>query len=408
MIRLLSMSNQAARNRKPRSEGLTAKGEHILYLRPQADAWPEASERAARPGTFEAKGVDASGKRKSYYGKTAYEASYKAAESLGLLEVADDLSLHAFYCRSYWPSVAARSYNWREQIRWAYDNYIGPKWGGVDMPAIKKREVQEWFNSLIGKLEASSLHKIKIVFSGIINLALDELVDDDDNSLIRRNPLARIKLPAKAEPDKIALTAGQLRALIDAASGREVPAILLCSIGLRKSEACAVQRDRIKTSVLEVNQQIAYEKGKGFFMTTVLKTPQSKRRIPLPTGFEAMLLGADQVSDVFVCSDSLGGFLTPKNLDRELAAAVKRAGVPSISAHELRHTFISILENELEAPDTIVSMLAGRSKRSSNSAYSHSTMQQLQRWMNAYWELISKAEPECLQECTTAVVVQNA
>ncbi|MBS1702868.1 MAG: tyrosine-type recombinase/integrase [Armatimonadetes bacterium] len=397
------MSSKAARIRRPKSEGLTARGE-ILYIRPHAEAWPQATERSTRPGTFEAKGIGPDGKRKSFYGRTAYEASYKAAESLGLHEDLDDLSLHTFYCSSYWPSMKARSYNWREQIRWAYDNYIGPKWGGVDLPAIRKKDVQAWFNLLLGTMANSSLHKVKIVFSGIMNAAIDEFDDRDDGRELK-NPVARVKLPAKEDPQKTVLTPYEVRRLIESSQGREVPAVLLCAIGLRKSEACGVQRNTIAGGV-EVLQQIAYEKGKGFYPTPTLKTRQSLRTVPLPKDLEERLLNAGQVSDIFICSDSLGGFLTPKNLDRELAAAVKRAGIRKVTPHELRHTFISLLENELEVPDSVVAALAGRAKRGRNSEYSKSFRSQMERAMDRYWKLVMTAEADGpLQVCTTAVVV---
>lgn len=406
------MSSQAGKQRRPKDEGLTAQG-NILYIRPLPKGWPAASERPSRPGLWESKGLDPiTGKRKSYYASNAYDASRQAAASLGYdveqNEAQTDLTLHSFYCEVYWPGLKARSYNWREQVRWAYDHYIGPKWGGTDLRAITKRDAQNWFNSLIGTVANSSLGKIKIVFSAIYNAAMDE-TEDDQSQAVTRNPITRIKLPAVIEPDKIALTASQLHRLIIHAQGREIAPIILASLSLAKGETCAVQYDRIRGGILDVNQQIQYEKGKGFFVTSILKTPQRKRKIPLPENVIKRLADAKGKSDIFVCSDSVGGFLTPKNFDRELAAACKRAQIPSISPHELRHTFISILENELEIPTTIVSRLAGKAKKGINRDYSHSTMQQMRRAMDAYWQLILSADPEeCLHDCTTDLSYKTA
>lgn len=393
------MSSKAVR--KPKSEGLTAKGEVILFIKPPTDGWPKASKRKGSDN-YEAKGIDPeTGKRKSYYDKDPEKASKKAAKSLGLLDYLPDSTLHGIYVTSYWPSVRPRSYNWREQIRWAYDGFIGPKWGGYDLADLKRNDIQNWFNDLIGKLENSSLRKIRIVMSCIINHAMD-----DDDCQISRNPCARIKLPAVEDPEKTALTPRELRKLIECAQGREIPIVLLGAMGLRKGEICGVQADRIQKGDLVVNQQVQYEKGLGFFLTPKLKTPQSKRTIPLPQDFKERLVNAGQVSDIFIASDSLGGFVTPKNVDRELASAVGRAGIPRISPHELRHTFITILENELEAPDTIVAKLAGRAKKGLNAGYSHSTLILLRKWTEKYWDHVMNAvSDECPLGFTTEAVV---
>ena len=91
-----------------------------------------------------------------------------------------------------------------------------------------------------------------------------------------------------------------------------------------------------------------------------------------------------------MCSNTKGGHLTPNNAERELAAAVKRAGIPRVTAHEFRHTFISLLENEWEAPPSIVAALAGKTDDRVTSGYSLSHRTQLEKWMKSFWSEVYK------------------
>jgi len=375
------------------------RGKEAYISHPPIDPrWPKAKERPSRPGTWEAKGVDEAGKRKSYYAKSEYEASFNAAASMGLTVVKDN-TFHTFYVSSYWPSKKITSDNWKTQIRWAYDKFIGQRWGGVDLADITRRDVQLWFNSLVGEVANSSLKRIKIVFSNILNMA----VEDD---LIQVNPAALVRLPAAEEPDKRALTAVELAQFIEATPSHLLPTIIFCACGMRIGEACAPSRAELQTVYgvrgVKVEYQILQPKG-GAVRTTKLKTPQSKRFIPLPAPWLDIIENHPRLTDIYLSENRDGGYLIPSNIQDDFKLIWKRAGIGKVTPHELRHTFISIMENELEAPAPIIAKLAGRKHAGSTAGYSHSTVKQLAKWMDKFVALI-----EVSTSCTTAVVVQTA
>jgi integrase len=354
---------------------------------------------------WEAKGIDPStGARKSYYGQSQAEAEKKALNSYG---VSSDGTLYSFYANVYLPTVAHRSENWIGQIAWAMDGYVLPEFGNVDLCEIDRKSAQRFFNRLLGLMKVSSVRKIRIVFSGVMNLA-------EDDELISRNPVRKVRLPAAEKPDKKALTFEQLWTLLEHAQPRAVPVILLegfCS--LRLGESVAVTRAHLPNGVLQVRQQALQLTG-GCRILDKLKNPQSERDIPLPAPLLDRLLNAGQVSGIYVCSDSKGGYLTPNNATRELAEACERAGlghyedrsgkqafIPMVTPHELRHTFISLMENEIEAPPAIVACLAGKSYGGPNKGYSHTHRKQLERWMQKFWDQASTS-------LTTKSVVKEA
>ncbi len=137
-----------------------------------------------------------------------------------------------------------------------------------------------------------------------------------------------------------------------------------------------------------MRQQVQQYKG-GCVISPKLKTDQSRREIPLPKAMLDALLDCGQVSDIWICSDSVGGYVKPKNITRELKIACAKGEVPVVSPHELRHTFISLMDNEVEAPRTVVMALAGHAAQSTTDGYSHVKSEQKMRWMECFWNQMS-------------------
>lgn len=349
-----------------------------------------ASQR--KDGRFEAKGIDPiTGARKSYYGKTKEEAESKAT---GSLQLRDDRTLYGFFANTYRPFVSQRSRGWKDQIAYAMDQFILPVFGHRELAGITRHEIQLAFNRWAcitkddgsPKYKQSSLRKVKIVFSCVMNLALDD-------ELVLKNPVARVRVGGAESRPKRSLSAEELWKLYQASDALCRPVILLAGFcGLRIGECCGVTRKAIDSdAILTVSQQVTQYEG-GCRVTETLKTPQSFRMIPLPSDLQTALLNAGQVSDVFVCSDTKGGFITPNNATRSLQAACVRAKIDPISPHILRHTFISLMENDIEAPLRIVEELAGKSKVGNTAAYSHARLEQKRKWMTKFWGRVSMAE----------------
>ncbi len=129
-------------------------------------------------------------------------------------------------------------------------------------------------------------------------------------------------------------------------------------------------------------EQQVLQTSRGAEISLKLKTPQRVRGIPLAKGMLEQLEG----DTVWVCSNSDGGHLLPRSVAKELKAACQVAGIPYVSPHDLRHTFISIMECELECPETIRREIVGHAAKTVHARYSHSRMDQKRKWMEKYWE----------------------
>jgi integrase len=351
-----------------------------------------------KDGRWEAKGIDpATAKRKSYYsrGDQGRGAVKQALESFGIQR---DDSFLAYFAAAYVPSVETRSENWKVQIAWAMDNWFLPWFGASDIREIKRADIQRHVNYLATQLASpKSVSNVYKVISAVFSLA-------EADEVIPRSPCQRIRLPEIPEADKTALTFEQLWALKEASHALVKPFVILAGFcgGHRLGEACG-QTWRLTKGCLHIQQQVQQYRGR-VEVTPRLKTPQSNRLVPVPAELMAELRACGQVSDIWICSNSEGGYMLPKNIARELAAACRRAGLvqrgddgspvlakdgkpaPLISPNELRHTYISLMQNELEAPAHIVERLTGKAKSGNTAPYSHTEMQQLARWQDRYWE----------------------
>jgi len=262
------------------------------------------------------------------------------------------------------------------------DRYIIPTLGDRLIKDLSRSELQAFFNTLT-HLAPSSQSKVKGVLSGVLNLAVDD-------ELISKNPLSRVRLPKSKRPEKNALTPEELHRLIAESHALVRPFVILAGCaGLRLGEAVGVTWAAIdRDGLLSVHQQVQQRKG-GTVILETLKTEASHRKIPLPEAMVDDLHNCGQVSGIWVCSDTLGGYIKPKNVTRELAIACRRAGVPVVTPHELRHTFITNMENVIAAPRAIISAVTGHVGQSITDAYSHPKRENISVWMERYWNHVS-------------------
>src|SRR4051812_14072787 len=143
-----------------------------MAVRPKSP--PKASLRPGRKtNPYEAKGVDpATGKRKSYWGPTADAASNAAWNSYGP-QIVNQNTLYGFYATVYLPTILRRSANWQTQVAWAMDKYVLKTFKNTLLTDINRADLQKFFNALpLVPLAASSIAKIRIVLSCVLNLAV--------------------------------------------------------------------------------------------------------------------------------------------------------------------------------------------------------------------------------------------
>jgi len=203
----------------------------------------------------------------------------------------------------------------------------------------------------------------------------------------------------------MALTFEQLAKVFVAAKPEVQVVILLsgCAAGLRIGEACGVTRLHLTSDdVLHIRQQVLQGKG-GARISKRLKTVQSQRDLPLPDELAEWIRDHSQ-GRFYLAGTSKNRFQLPNNVSEDLARACAKAKVATITPHELRHTFISLMENEIEAP-AVVAALAGKQDSRVTAGYSHTHQEQLRKWLKVHFQRFKKAVEEV---CVSNKLEHNA
>lgn len=240
---------------------------------------------------------------------------------------------------------------------------------------------------LDGGLSSATVRKMR----GVLQKALDQAVGD---GLVPRNAAKGIRLPQGKKKEIRPLYPDEARALLEAARGDRLETlyVLAVSTGLREGELLALRWEDVdlEGAVLRVSQTLTRDGGK--VSVGPPKTKNSRRTVGLTDGaveslrghLARQLEGMERMGSLYrpgglVFANEVGGIVNPSNLrNRSLKALLKRAGLPPIRFHDLRHTCATLLLTRNVNPKIVSEMLGHASIAITLDTYSHvlPTMQQ--------------------------------
>jgi integrase len=227
----------------------------------------------------------------------------------------------------------------------AWRLHVKPRWGSLAVGEVRHTDVQAWVSQLSlgipGKSKPKSaalVHRAHGVLAGIFDAAArDRRVDS--------NPARGISLPRRVPREHRYLTHRQVHSLAEECGEHGTLIRLLSYTGLRWGEATALRcRDidftRGRVSVIE---NAVLVRGH-----VIVGTPKTHKRRSVP--FPAFLAPAlkctcdGKVESALVFGDAVGDYLTtPTTKARSwLDQALSKAGLPSMTIHDLRHTAVSL------------------------------------------------------------------
>lgn len=347
-----------------------------------------AKKKTRHDGLVEIKrvcGTDYLGRqiRRSFYGKTKREAEEKYTKFM--IAGADPTPHKAFSFVSWmeqWlkdykePTVSDQTF---QRTYMTIYRELSKKWPRRGLKSFRPVELQNYFNGIADKSN-SYINKRKMFLTGLFQSAVD-------NDLIEKSPMRGVMIPhGRATKEKRAYTREQYRQVLDFAKTDPdgLGPFLMLKCGLRRSELLALMWSDIdfKARTLSVNRSVKISHGVAEIGEP--KTKHSKRTIPIDKETVDYLKRIPRKS-IYV----LGTFKDkskPRNPDtwnRERFASYNRRlkdaipDIPILSAHELRHTFGSVLYNS--GVDIVtVSRLMGHSKIDVTvNTYVHSNVEDL-------------------------------
>src|ERR687885_1253717 len=326
-------------------------------------------------------------KRKVIYGKTQAEVRDKLTKALsdridGIVYDDENMTvgeyLDVWLKGSVQGSVRRSTYDRDTNL---VNNHIKPILGGLKLKKFNSAHVQSFYRDRLDKgLSASTVHKLHdILRRGLAQAAKWHLV--------QRNVADTVKPPRPAPTEISALSAAETRRLLEAADGDRLEALYVLAVhtGMRQGELLALRWQDVdmENAVVSVRRTVTRSGGRVAFGEP--KTKKSRRSIRLtPQAVEALrrhlkrqlqdieILGDRYQDQGLVFTTDTGAPINPSNLrQRSFAPLLKRAGLPHMRFHDLRHTCATLLLSRGVHPKFVQEPLGHATIAITLDTYSH-------------------------------------
>jgi integrase len=326
-------------------------------------------------------------KRKYVYGRKYKEVEKKLAEAMGNAAkglVFDDENQTVAQYMERWLEDSARGdlghrayHNYKLQIR----RHISPAFGRLKFSKLTAAHIQSLYAAkLRDGLKPSSVRYIHAV----LHRALEQAVRFN---LIPFNPASRVDPPKIRQEEIKPLDAEQARRFLHAARGDRFEALYVLSLttGLRMGEALGLRWSDVDldAGTLRVNRQVQRMRGGGGLVFSEPKNA-SRRTLELPQRavealrshrkrqFEEKLRATDYADSGLVFATGKGTPIDAQNIiNRFFKPLLKRAELPNIRWHDLRHTYATLLLARGTHPTYVQKSLGHASVQLTLDRYSH-------------------------------------
>lgn len=216
-----------------------------------------------------------------------------------------------------------------------------------------------------GELQARALSDstIQRVFR-VLAVVLDGAVRDGHLAV---NPARKVEQPTAERPEARVLSADEVREILAAAKAiddeptgwrtHNFPLFaLIAATGMRKGEALALKWADVDFDAGTVTVRGTLARVDGKLIVSTPKTRSSRRTLPVSEGVVKLLRShrtaqlEDKIRAANVWQDSghvfttsHGSPLDPRSVLRSIQSAAKRAGVPDVDVHALRHSAATVM-----------------------------------------------------------------
>lgn len=311
----------------------------------------EGNVRQKRPNLWEARIVaghkkDGSPIYKYVSGRTQKEAYEKLRELITEyrnVELTEDSQITVEEWMQKWMDEYML-FSIREQTWKSYESvirlYIIPNLGNKKVASLTTSVVQKFYNKLLSEGKSGSLVRDAHL---ILHQAMDVAVKEN---IIAKNPTSGAKTPKVEYKPKNILNETQLEMFMDAIKEDELWYDFFyteITTGLRRGELCGLKWCDFNetTGQLNVVRTVTTHKGGGL-KTGETKTQKGTRTIYLPPSTVKLLSERkNKVSSEWIFTNFYDNSkpINPSTAYLRLKAILKKAALPSIRFHDLRHTF---------------------------------------------------------------------
>ena len=231
------------------------------------------------------------------------------------------------------------------------DNHINPNIGDIPLEKITSLELQKLYKKLLTKgrvdrleakgqpkgLSAKTVRNIHQILSSALKLAQEQRI-------LHTNPAEGCALPKVEHREIKTLPVEQFQSFLREAreSGVFELYYLELATGLRRGELLGLKWEDIdlERGDLRVRRQISRINGE--VVEAPLKTKNAYRTLPLAEDTVSVLLEQKKKvgSSPWVFPSPNGGPISPDSVLHMLHRVLKRAGLPKVRFHDLRHPYV--------------------------------------------------------------------
>jgi integrase len=326
-------------------------------------------------------------KRKTIYGKEREEVAEKLIEALsnrnrGLVFDADNLKLGEYLGRwltdSVRDTVRPTTFERYEQV---VRLHIRPVLGKVKLKNLTSAHVRGLYRQ---KLDSGLSSRTVQYVHVTLHKALKQAIAD---GLIPRNVTEAVKPPQVRREEMQPLTAEQVKVLFKAVKGDRLEALYVLAVtaGLRQGELLGLKWDDIDLEVGTLRVRRTLTTAKGGPVLSAPKTRGSRRTVRLSqmalealrSHLERQLEEIDSVGSMWrenglIFASESGEPLSRQHVTaRRFKPLLKRAGLPPIRFHDLRHSCATLLLSKNVNPKIVSEMLGHATIAITLDTYSH-------------------------------------
>ena len=300
---------------------------------------------------------------------------------VGQLVLGRDQSLSLYLGR--WLADAVR-HSVRPRTYEDYDlcvRRLVPHLGRVRIRALAPEHIQHALGALLDRgLAPRTVRQVHMVLRRALKQAVLWRI-------LASNPSDAVKPPRADRKELRTLDEDEIRRLIAISSGTRQHAlwVLLATTGCRLGEALGLRWSDIDFDCSTASIRRALQMQRGIGLTFVEpKSARSRRTLPLPAESLAVLAeqrraretdraaaGALWQETDLVFTTPIGGPRNPRNLSAPFQTALKRAGLPRVRIHDLRHSAATHLLTKGVHPKVVQDLLGHSTIAITLDTYSH-------------------------------------
>jgi len=276
------------------------------------------------------------------------------------------------------------------------ENHIKPNIGKIPLIKLSSLQLQKLYKKLLAGgrvdrieskgLSVKTVRNIHQIIFSALNLAKEQ-------KLISCNPAESCALPKLEHQEMKTIPAEQLASFLQEAkeSGVFEMYYIELATGLRRGELLGLKWEDLDLDQGSLRVQRQVSRINGEVVEAPLKTKNSYRTISL--GADAVEILKEQRkkcgNSPYVFPSPTGGPISPDSVLNMLHRVLKRAGLPEVRFHDLRHTFATLaLQNGVDIK-TVSGMLGHYSAGFTLDTYAHVTTAAQRQAANTMGQILS-------------------